>query len=768
MAFDINNLGVPKKVLSALSSSIRVDILKLLSRQSPLTFTQIMQTMNLDPTSDAGRFGYHLRELKNSNLIKGDESGYSLTELGEKVIEFVWTLIDYSRTEIVKEIPVRTSEYAIEHFDRSKISESLIREAKVPADLAEEIAKEAEEQLMNAKVNYLTAPLIREVVNGILVLKGHEQYRHNLTRLGLPPFEIGRLIKDPKIRPLNFNPETVQKLISDAVLEQYLLLNILSRNVADAHLSGDISILNANYFIIRPSSIQHDLRPFLSKGFIAPKDSLASSLNPPKSFHQALMLSAKILEFSQIHYSGMQSIDFFNIFLAPYIKNLSKAEIKEDLLLFFQELGSTYIGPGGNIPYSTINLEFEIPKFLETTTVAAPHNGIYGDYHNEARNLLENILELLSEGAPDGKPFFNPHQVFKIRESTFTDSEIETLFHQLNEVVMKWGTPILANLTPEWQTENANYTGQLDRLDSSWKEDIELDTLRTGNLDCVYINLPRIAYESKQNDEKFFEILNEKVELVTSALIKKRNQIHARIFEDRLLPLLSYPINGENYFRLEHATNAISFIGLPETTEIHTNSKTSTKVGLKFALKIIQTLRDALTKNTESTGFRWALRQPFSQFWIERLIQLDNKRFHQNKKPASKKQFNYYNSGNINSDLTLDLSEKINLEANFQQLLGGGHLMVIPLSESSNSVESLAKLTTKTCKSSIGLFTYAHDLIFCDQCRTTIKGTQKRCPTCNSTQTLSYFNKIINQYRPYATLSKSEQFEIEHRHKFSI
>jgi anaerobic ribonucleoside-triphosphate reductase len=288
---------LPKKILSAISSSVRVKILQLLSRQSPLPFTQIMQMMNLEPSSDAGRFGYHLRELKNSNLIRGDESGYNLTDLGKKIVEFVWGLIDYSRSEIIKEIPVRTSEYAIDQFDRKKITESLIREAGVPNDLAEEIAKETEEQLMSAEVKYLTAPLIREVVNSILVLKGHEQYRHKLTRLGLPPFEILRILKDSEIHPFNSNPETIQKLVSDAIFEQNLLLNILPMEIADAHLRGDISIPNANFFILRPNSIQHDLRPFLAEGFIADKDSLAVSLNPPKNFNQALMLTAKIIEF---------------------------------------------------------------------------------------------------------------------------------------------------------------------------------------------------------------------------------------------------------------------------------------------------------------------------------------------------------------------------------------------------------------------------------------------------------------------------------------
>jgi len=764
----VNFDEIPKKVLSAISSSTRVKILQLLSRQSPLPFTQIMQMMNLEPTTDAGRFGYHLRELKTSNLIKGDESGYNLTELGKKIVEFIWGLIDYSRSEIIKEIPVRTSEYAIDQFDRKRITESLIREAGVPNDLAEEIAKETEEQLMNAEVKYLTAPLIREVVNSILVLKGHEQYRHKLTRLGLPPFEILRILKDSNTHPINSNPETVQKLVSDAIFEQNLLLNILPMDIADAHLRGDISIPNANFFILRPNSIQHDLRPFFAEGFIADKDSLAVSLNPPKNFNQALMLTAKLIEFSQIHTSGTQSFDFFNIFLAPFIKNLSREQIKENLFLFFKELGSTYIGPGGQLPYSTLNLEYGIPKFLINTPIVGNTIGCYGDYLDESLKLLDVILDVLIEGDHHGKPFFYPHQIFKIRKKALTDPEIESLLLKTHELVIKWGTPFLANLTLDWQTSNVNYTGVFDRLDCSWKDDYELDTLRTGNLDSVFINLPRIAYESKQNDDTFLEKLEERIQIAISALTIKRNQLYMRLFEDRILPLLTYPIKGENYFRLECSTNAISYVGLPDAIELHTDSKISTKTGLKFAQTIIKNLQELLIKKTENTGVRWVLRQPFSHNWVERFLQLDNKRFNPKKETKIFKPFNFYNTSNINTDLPLTLPEKLKLESAFHKHLTGGHLMVLPLLESLDSIESVLDLTKKICRESIGLLTYAYNLTYCIQCGKTFKGTPKRCPICNTTQNISYFNKIMGPYQSYEEFSKSERIEVRNRQKFSL
>ncbi len=757
----------PKKILSALSSSVRITIMQLLSRQSPLTFTQIMQMMDLEPSTDAGRFGYHLRGLKNANLIKGDETGYNLTELGEKVIEFIWGIIDYSRSEQIQEIPVRTSEYAIEHFDRSKITESLVKEAQVPEDLAEQISKEAEEQIMNANIKYLTAPLIREIVNSILVLKGYEQFRHNLTRLGLPPYEVTRLIKDPTQRPINSNPETLQKLVSDSIFEQYLLLNILPRDIADAHLRGDISIQNANYFITRLNSIQHDLRPFFATGYFFNQDDLAISFHPPKTLNQALTLTAKIIELSQIYASGMQSIDFFNILLAPYVRNLSAKEIKEGLLFFFQELGSTYIGPGGTLAQSTINLEFDVPDFLENTPISGRSKDIFGDYVDESQKILELLLELLSEGDPSGKPFIYPHQVFKIRSKTLSSSKLENLLFKLHEVVARWGTPIIANLSPEWQTRNANYTGMSDRLASSWKDDIELDTLRTGNLDTVFINLPRIAYESKQNDEQFFETLREKADLAIKTLKIKRNQLYSRIFEDHLLPFLNYQVQNENYFRLEYATNTIGYIGLPEAVELHVNANIFTKTGKRFAQQIHQELEAILNKTIELTGFRWVLRQATSQNWIERFFLLDNKKFHRDN--ASKlKKFKYYNSSNVNSDINTPISEKIRLESSFQKSLSGGHLMVIPLAKSTNSPESLSELTKKVCNDSIGLFTYAYDLTYCPQCRKTTLATPKRCPTCNTSQNIAYFNKLGAYYRPFKDLSKSERFEVAHRYKFHL
>ncbi|MHA1651893.1 MAG: anaerobic ribonucleoside-triphosphate reductase, partial [Candidatus Helarchaeota archaeon] len=211
-----------------------------------------------------------------------------------------------------------------------------------------------------------------------------------------------------------------------------------------------------------------------------------------------------------------------------------------------------------------------------------------------------------------------------------------------------------------------------------------------------------------------------------------------------------------------------SYIGLPEATEIMTDTKISTKSGLKFAREILHHLRKILDDTIETTGFRWVLRQYPSENWVERFLQLDIKKFQRNKKNASKKRFDIYNTRNINTDLTLPLSEYIKIEANFQKFLSGGHLMLIPLLKSLDSMNSLLKLTNKICNESIGLFTFSFDLTYCTQCQKLVKGILKRCSFCNTAQNLDYFYKLNGTYRSFKTLSKSERFEARNRYKFHI
>jgi len=114
-----------------------------------------------------------------------------------------------------------------------------MKEAKLPPKLAKEIASIAEKKLFDLKIDYLTAPLIRELVNSILLDMGLEKYRHKLTRIGMPLHDAEDLLKR------SIESEDWRMFVeetSGSIAKEYLLLSFLPRRIADMHLHGKIDI----------------------------------------------------------------------------------------------------------------------------------------------------------------------------------------------------------------------------------------------------------------------------------------------------------------------------------------------------------------------------------------------------------------------------------------------------------------------------------------------------------------------------------------------
>src|SRR2546428_7818644 len=121
----------------------------------------------------------------------------------------------------------------IEEFDRTRIARSLVSEARMPQTLADEVAAEAEERLLKFGIVYLSAPLIRELVNIILIERKLEEYRHKLTRLGLPVNDVALLLREAAQKQLDAN--WVQKSAAETVIEEIVLLDSLPLATVDLH-----------------------------------------------------------------------------------------------------------------------------------------------------------------------------------------------------------------------------------------------------------------------------------------------------------------------------------------------------------------------------------------------------------------------------------------------------------------------------------------------------------------------------------------------------
>lgn len=726
------------RILKAVSSNLRLSILKLLFDRGPLSYTEIMNLLKLSPSKDAGRFAYHLKVLLNMDLIEpnAETKKYVLTDLGKSVIDFASSLEERA---FKKKMLVRTSRLAIEPFDRNKIVESLVREAGVPVDLAQKIARETEERLFKLDTKYLTAPLIREFVNAILIERGLEEYRHKLTRLGLPVYDVTQLIR--AMSSISADVEAIRVAAGNRVIEEYTLLNVLPRDVADAHLSGTLNLDNLACWILKVDSFMHDLRFFFRNGLaFKGETSTYISVRPPKSFRAALQLTADILRIASAEISCEQGIDLFNIFLAPFIKDLSEEEIREELKHFLSSINFTV--PTG----VSIGIEVTVPSFLEECRAIGPGGnfvGSYEDYAEESRTLASLTLDAFSE-ASHLKPMFNPSPVIKIRPEA-SNNEVERIIYKAH-ILATYGLPYFANAPLE---KPASYMAVGHIFYADWRRDWELDTVRVGCIGSVSINMPRAFYESRGDRKLFFENLYDFSEKALRALEIKYLTIKQRASEG-LLPFLIQGGRNDPYYRLEGSIFLLNLVGLNET--VRSATKSTVLEGdepLKFAGEIASYLTEVISRYSRRRDMRFAMSLAPNVEVSRRMATLDVERYGlAGVNVSGSKDRPYYSDISSIYDANMPLKRYLSIEERLQQLFSGSHVVRIPVSEDKADSESLLSITKEILSSShIPLFTYDIPLTYCGSCNKIFRGERQKCPSCGSVSTIIKFMRENARYK---------------------
>lgn len=715
-----------------------------------------MSHLNLNPSRDAGKFAYHLRMLREASLIIIDKitKKYRLTNLGVFVFDFSQNVEKHAIQDKGK-LLVRTSRLAMEEFDRNKIEHALNREAGVPIELAHKIAEETEERLLKLGTVYLTAPLIREFVNTILVEKGLHEYRHKLTRLGLPVYDVSQLIKQSES---STEAEWIDRIMGKNVMTEYVLLNGLPREIADAHLSGQIHLSSIDSWVLRPDSIQHDLRVFFQErdtlNSISP---IAVTFRPPKTFEDALTKITALMSSSSIEISSEQGISHFNVFLAPFVKSVSKNSLRDALYRFLFILNQNIANR--IITNVSIGVDFSIHPYLENSNAIGLDGkaaGRYGEYLDEASKILDIILDVMIENDVHN-PFLNPQLIFNIASSDLKGKDAEPLLLKAHQIAAKYGTPFFVNLIPQWQ-KNATYFASGSRLASDWTEDWELDTIRTGKLGTAIMNLPRLAYEAKDNENVFFNGLSNSFDIAIDSLKIRQAMIKER--EDKaLLKLMSQKIAGENYLRIKNALLSIGFIGLNEAVKVITGKQIyEDPNAFDFALKIIDYISHDAKERSLKSGLRIAVAQSVDNESAQRLARLDIERFGWGTVFAEGTRISpyYTDISTIPSITNIPLSERLRKEGYFHQLLAGGHLSTIELEEA--NPEELFRLSKDICENySVGAYVFNKDLGYCFNCKKLFYKFAQKCPECKTENAFICYGRLSSGYLSIKSWSSAKR-----------
>jgi Oxygen-sensitive ribonucleoside-triphosphate reductase len=233
---------------------------------------------------------------------------------------------------------VRTSDGHIVEWDRDRIVRQLLKETKlvetfydkegIDPERADLVARKVEQQIQRMGLKSLSGPLIREIVNMMLLEGGMVEYRNVSTRVGTPVYDahlidVGRGFEAHDNANLQENAETSHKKKADKISkEQYLLQ--LPPMIADYHLTGDLHIHDLEYFGTRPFCQDWDLRYFFYYGLMPDGNGTKASVaGPAKRAEVAILHAVKALGSAQTNFAGGQGYYNFLTFLAPYFEGMS-------------------------------------------------------------------------------------------------------------------------------------------------------------------------------------------------------------------------------------------------------------------------------------------------------------------------------------------------------------------------------------------------------------------------------------------------------------
>jgi len=744
---------VSAEVFDAASAPVRMQILRLLSSKGPFAYTEIMSSIKLDPVRDAGKFVYHLKSLVEASLVEMDKETkkYSTTELGKMIVGFGRDVEEYVAVKKGK-LLVRTSRFSIEEFDRDKIADSLVREAGVPHELAQELGAEVEERLLKFKTKYLTAPLIRELMNSILVEKKLEDYRHKLTRLGMPVYDVTLLMNDSSDRLLDVN--SVKESAGSSVLEEYVLLNGVPRDVADAHLSGQVHLGSLDDWVLKPEEVQHDLRFFFRKG--------SAILSPPSSFQSALAVMERVADLCSTEVSNEQSFDMFNIFLAPFAEGLRKDRLTDILSVFFDRL-NRWLGSNVSKSSFSLGIELVVPSFLEKVDAIGmdgKNAGTYGDFKNQTRLLAEATVDSIAKVASRNL-LLNPRFIFKIRGKTLEDPALEPLLSSIHSLAGKYGLP---NFVAIEEDAKMTCTSSGLKLSDDWKGDWETNCVRTGNLATLFLNLPRIAYEAHRDDDVMFEMLSETMKTTVEAFKSKRAGIVERM-KQGLLPVLSNAFDSSPYFYQSNGSYSISYVGLNEAAQYHTEGELhKDEKAMKFASEVVSRIVKEAKTMSDELEMRLQVAQRPGDDASTRLAELDLEKYGRATTVVGGTRAHpcYTDLTTLAPSNKISLKERAGIEAKFQAMTNGGHMLPVHLVPKEHDSRTINKLTNELLSEKILSFAYANQFSYCRGCRNYVVGIVSKCPKCESTL-ITHIGRCSATYEPFALWPEAKRRMAEKR-----
>ena len=322
----------------------------------------------------------------------------------------------------------------------------------------------------------------------------------------------------------------------------------------------------------------------------------------------------------------------------------------------------------------------------------------YGtDTSEQGRMVIRNLLLATEAGLGDGETPIFPVQIFKVKGGVnYNEGDPNyDLFKLAMRVSAKRLFPNFSFLDApfnlqyykpgDYDTEVA-YMGCRTRVMGNVHDKNREVTCGRGNLSFTSINLPRIGIEAQKDIKKFYEILDERIDLCIEQLLHRfKIQCSKKAYNYPFLMGQGVWIDSEKLDRydsvaevLKHGTLSVGIIGLAETLvaltgKHHGESEESYKLGYE----IISYMRKRMDDKSQETGLNFTLLATPAEGLSGRFVRIDQKKF--GKIPGVTDREYYTNSFHVPVYYPISAFEKIKKEAPFHALTNAGHISYIEM-----------------------------------------------------------------------------------------
>ena len=215
------------------------------------------------------------------------------------------------------------------------------------------------------------------------------------------------------------------------------------------------------------------------------------------------------------------------------------------------------------------------------------------------------------------------------------------------------------------------------------------------NQGVVSINLPQVGIVAEKDEDKFWKIFDERLELCKEALMCRHEALLGTLSDTSpihwqygAIARLKKGEKIDKYLNSTYSTLSLGYIGIYELTKLIKGVSHTTPEGEEFALKVMKHMRAKCDEWKKETGLGFALYGTPAESLCYRFARIDKERFGTIKDVTDK---GYYtNSYHVDVREDIDAFSKFELESQFQPISSGGCISYVEVPNMEHNLKAMA------------------------------------------------------------------------------